>query len=244
MKTAVETAGLVRTGKLEARSRIRESLDEIERLNGRLNAFIRIDAEAAMEAAGRIDQQVAQGIDPGPLAGVPIGVKDMEPAAGLPITQGSWFLRDAPPETTDSRHVARLRKAGAVIIGITACSEFGMDSATSTRLWGITRNPWNFEKTPGGSSGGSSAAVAAGMVPLATGTDAGGSIREPAAFTGLVGLKPSHGRIPKLNGFSNWSVHGALARTVADAARHLDVASGPHAFNYPQVVASVIPLAA
>jgi aspartyl-tRNA(Asn)/glutamyl-tRNA(Gln) amidotransferase subunit A len=124
--------------------------------------------------------------------------------------------------------VARLRAAGAVIIGITACSEFGMDSATSSRLWGTTRNPWNPDKTPGGSSGGSSAAVAAGMVPLATGTDAGGSIREPAAFTGILGLKPSHGRIPKMNGFANWAVHGALARTAADLARHLDVASGPH----------------
>jgi Asp-tRNA(Asn)/Glu-tRNA(Gln) amidotransferase A subunit family amidase len=102
-----------------------------------------------------------------------------------------------------------------------------MDSATSSVLYGTTRNPWNPEVTPGGSSGGSAAAVAAGMAPLATGTDAGGSIREPAAFTGILGLKPSHGRIPKMNGFSQWSVHGALVRTAADAARHLDVAAGP-----------------
>lgn len=228
MRTAVETADLVRQGRLKAVKRTEEALSAVERLNGPINAFIRIDADGALETAAKIDRAVSEGKDPGLLAGVPIGVKDMESAKGFPITQGSWFLRDNAPETSDSRHVERLRKAGAVIIGITACSEFGMDSATSSRLWGVTRNPWNLDKTPGGSSGGSSAAVAAGMVPLATGTDAGGSIREPAAFTGIVGLKPSHGRIPKMNGFSNWAVHGALARTVADAARHLDVASGPH----------------
>jgi Asp-tRNA(Asn)/Glu-tRNA(Gln) amidotransferase A subunit family amidase len=102
-----------------------------------------------------------------------------------------------------------------------------MDSATTTLLYGVTRNPWNTNTTPGGSSGGSSAAVAAGIVPMATGTDAGGSIREPAAFTNTVGLKPSHARIPKANGFSNWSVHGVITANVADAARHLDVAAGP-----------------
>lgn len=227
MRTAVETADLVRQGKLKAVKRVEAALEAIETRNGAINAFIRVDAEGALEAAAKIDRAVSQGEDPGLLAGAPIGVKDMESVAGFPITQGSWFLRDNAPETTDSRHVARLRRAGAIVVGITACSEFGMDSATTSRLWGVTRNPWNLDKTPGGSSGGSSAAVAAGLVPLATGTDAGGSIREPAAFTGIVGLKPSHGRIPKMNGFSNWSVHGALARTVADAARHLDVASGP-----------------
>ena len=228
MRTAVETAEQVRKGALKATDRIKEALDAIEKHNGAINAFIRVDAEGALARAHEIDQAVAAGEDPGPLAGVPLGEKDMEACKGFPITQGSWFLKDNPPEKADSRHVARLRAAGAVIVGITAASEFGMDSATTSRLYGVTRNPWNLDKTPGGSSGGSSAAVAAGMTPLATGTDAGGSIREPAAFTGLVGLKPSHGRIPKMNGFSNWSVHGALARTAADAARHLDVASGPH----------------
>jgi aspartyl-tRNA(Asn)/glutamyl-tRNA(Gln) amidotransferase subunit A len=228
MSTAVQIADDVRTGIRSAAQVVKDSLERIEQLNPGLNAFIRIDADGGIEQAHAIDRMVAAGQDPGALAGVPIGVKDMEPCRGFAMTQGSWFLRDAAPEAEDSRHVARLRAAGAVIIGITACSEFGMDSATSSLLWGTTRNPWNPEKTPGGSSGGSSAAVAAGMVPLATGTDAGGSIREPAAFTGILGLKPSHGRIPKMNGFANWAVHGALARTAADAARHLDVASGPH----------------
>jgi aspartyl-tRNA(Asn)/glutamyl-tRNA(Gln) amidotransferase subunit A len=227
MLSATETADKVRRGQLSATQSVSDAFDRIERMNPELNAFVQTNREMADRAATLIDEMVAKGEDPGPLAGVPIGVKDMEACIGFRITQGSWFLRDQPIETHDSRHVARLRSAGAIPIGITAASEFGMDSATSTKLWGVTRNPWNVEKTPGGSSGGSAAAVASGMVPLATGTDAGGSIREPAAFTGLVGLKPSHGRIPKMNGFSNWSVHGILARNSADAARHLDVASGP-----------------
>ena len=228
MSTAVQIADGVRAGVRSATQAVTDALERIERLNPGLNAFVRIDPEGALAQAHTIDRRVHAGEDPGALAGVPIGVKDMEECRGFAMTQGSWFLRDAKPEAEDSRHVARLRAAGAVIIGITACSEFGMDSATSSRLWGTTRNPWNPDKTPGGSSGGSSAAVAAGMVPLATGTDAGGSIREPAAFTGILGLKPSHGRIPKMNGFANWAVHGALARTAGDLARHLDVASGPH----------------
>jgi aspartyl-tRNA(Asn)/glutamyl-tRNA(Gln) amidotransferase subunit A len=114
-----------------------------------------------------------------------------------------------------------------VPLGKTATAEFGMDSATSTYAWGVTRNPWNPEKTPGGSSGGSAAAVASGMVPLATATDGGGSTRQPAAYTSLIGLKPSHGRIAKANGYANWSVHGALTRNVRDQARYLDVARGP-----------------
>jgi aspartyl-tRNA(Asn)/glutamyl-tRNA(Gln) amidotransferase subunit A len=226
-RTAAETADLVRRGELSAVQAVRESLDRIAEINGDLNAFVQIDEAGACEAAEEIDRRVSRGEDPGLLAGVPIGVKDMESCIGFRITQGSVFLKDAPPETIDSRHVARLRAAGAIPIGITAASEFGMDSATSTKLWGVTRNPWNTSTTPGGSSGGSSAAVASGMVPLATGTDAGGSIREPAAFTCLVGLKPSHGRIPKMNGFSNWSVHGILASDARDTARHLDVAAGP-----------------
>lgn len=227
MLRATELADSVRRGETSARQNVAEAFARLDRLNPSLNAFIRTYREAADEAADRIDAQVRRGEDPGLLAGVPFGVKDMESCAGFQITQGSWFLKDAPPEVSDSRHVARLKAAGAIPIGVTASSEFGMDSATTTLLYGVTRNPWNTDTTPGGSSGGSSAAVAAGIVPIATGTDAGGSIREPAAFTCTVGLKPSHGRIPKANGFSNWSVHGVIAANVGDAARHLDVAAGP-----------------
>jgi len=228
IKSVVETAELVRRGELSALQSVQEAFARIERLNGPLNAFVQLDQEAAEQTARAIDSRVARGEQLGLLAGVPIGVKDLEACQGFRVTQGSWFLRDSPLCTSDTRHVSRLRAADAIPIGMTAMSEFGMDSACATKLWGVTRNPWNQALTPGGSSGGSAAAVAAGLVPLATGTDAGGSIREPAAFTGLVGLKPSHGRIPKQDGFSNFTAVGALTRTVADCARHLDVAAGPH----------------
>jgi len=228
MRSATETADLVRRGELSAMQSVRAAFQRIEKSNPALNAFIQLDQAAAEAAAHAIDTRVARGEPVGPLAGVPIGVKDIESCKGFRVTQGSWFLRDSPLCSEDSRHVARLRAADAIPVGMTAMSEFGMDSATHSALWGVTRNPWNPATTPGGSSGGSAAAVAAGMVPLATGTDAGGSIREPAAFTGLVGLKPSHGRIPKQDGFSNFTTCGVLARTVADCARHLDVAAGPH----------------
>ena len=229
LRSAVEIADAVQRGELSALQVLRESVDRIERLNPAINAFVQTDFAAAEQTARGIDAQVARGEPVGRLAGVPLGVKDIEPCRGFRLTQGSWFLRDSPPSSADSRHVARLRAADAVVVGVTATAEFGMDSATTSRLWGITRNPWNLERTPGGSSGGSSAAVAAGMVPLATGTDAGGSIRQPAACTHLIGLKPSHGRIPKSDGFSQFAVHGVLARTAGDCARHLDVACGPHA---------------
>lgn len=227
MQSAVEIADKVRSGRLKAHEAVAAALDAIEARNPALNAFIMLDADAALAAADAVDAKVARGDDPGPLAGVPFGVKDLEDAKGFRTTQGSWFLRDSPVQTADTPYIARLRSAGAIVIGKTAASEWGMDSATHTTLWGVTRNPWNPATTPGGSSGGSASAVAAGMVPFATATDGGGSIREPAAFTNLVGLKPSHGRIAKTNGFSNFSVHGALTRTVADTARFLDVAAGP-----------------
>lgn len=227
MRTLIETANLVRKGKLSAREAVADAFVVIEKKNGPLNAFIMLDRESADRIADEIDAKIACGEDAGPLAGVPIGVKDLEDCVGFPTTQGCYFLKNASPQMKESVHMERLRAAGAIPIGKTAASEFGMDSATFTTAWGVTRNPWNPDKTPGGSSGGSSSAVAAGMVPLATATDAGGSTREPAAFTGLVGLKPSHGRIPKVNGFSNWSVHGGLTRTVADTARYLDAVSGP-----------------
>ena len=228
IRSAVATADMVRRGELTALQSVREAFQRIERLNGPLNAFVQLDQASAERAAQAIDARVERGEAVGPLAGVPIGVKDMEDCKGFRVMQASWFLRNSPICESDWHHIARLRAADAIPVGMTAMSEFGMDGASWSRLWGITRNPWNHALTPGGSSGGSSAAVAAGMVPLATGTDGGGSIREPAAFTGLVGLKPSHGRIPRQDGFANFAALGALTRTVADCARHLDVAAGPH----------------
>jgi len=218
----------VRSKERTAVSVIEECFKALPDLNVPLNAFIYLDEDGALSIAREIDAKIARGEDPGALAGVPFGVKDLEDCRGMQTTQGSVFLLDTPPKEADSIHVGRLRAAGAIPIGKTAASEFGMDGATFTKAFGVTRNPWNTDMTPGGSSGGSSAAVAAGIVPFGTSTDGGGSTREPAAFTNLVGLKPSHGRIPKNGGFSNWAVHGVLTTTVADTARCLDVTSGPN----------------
>jgi aspartyl-tRNA(Asn)/glutamyl-tRNA(Gln) amidotransferase subunit A len=147
----------------------------------------------------------------------------------MPTRQGSLLLKDAPPEKTDSVQIERLRAAGAIVIGKVAMSEFGLDGVTHTVAHGTTRNPWKLDRTSGGSSGGSASAVSAGLVPLATGSDALGSIRCPAGFTGLVGLKPTQGRIPRSDGFRlAESSLGALTMTVADTARYLDVVSGSH----------------
>ncbi len=146
----------------------------------------------------------------------------------MPTSHGSLLFKGRPPVSADSIHLARLRAAGAVPIGKTAAPEFGTLNFTKTKAWGITRNPWNLERTPGGSSGGSAAAVAAGLIPAATASDGGGSTRIPAAFSGLVGMKPSHGRIPHPGpSGSQTAVHGLLTTTVADSARHLDVTAGP-----------------
>jgi aspartyl-tRNA(Asn)/glutamyl-tRNA(Gln) amidotransferase subunit A len=227
MRSVVEIAEGVGTGALKAIDVVAEAYDQIAAKNPTLNAFVMLDREAAERAAANIDARVARGEPIGALAGVPFGVKDQEDCIGYPTTQGSDFHKHSPPKTKDHPHVARLRAADAIVVGKTACSEFGMDSATSTYAWGVTRNPWNPEKTSGGSSGGSATAVAAGMTPLATGGDGGGSIRQPASYASLIGLKPSHGRIPKPNGLALWSVCGALTRTVRDTARYLDVAAGP-----------------
>lgn len=227
MESVLSIAQSVRRGERSAVSVLESCLAEIRERDPDLNAFAFLCEDVAYAAAQAVDAAVARGEDPGLLGGVPFGVKDLEDCRGMKTTQGSVFLLDTPPKTEDSIHVARLRAAGAVPVGKTNAAEFGMDGATANRPYGVTRNPWKLEMTPGGSSGGSSAAVAVGMVPFATSTDGGGSTREPAAFTNLIGLKPSHGRIPKNGGFSNWSVHGVLTRSVAETARCLDVTAGP-----------------
>jgi aspartyl-tRNA(Asn)/glutamyl-tRNA(Gln) amidotransferase subunit A len=161
---------------------------------------------------------------------VPFGVKDLDHCAGMPTTKGSRWYQGGPPAKEDSIHVARLRAAGAIPVGKTAAPEFGSWAFTAGPALGVTRNPWDPSRTPGGSSGGSSAAVSAAMVPFATSSDGGGSTRTPAGFTGLVGHKPSFGRIPDVDAdrYGQTAVVGALATTVADAARLLDVMAGPH----------------
>lgn len=228
---AWKTADRIRRGRASARKTVQDALARVVAANPALNAFVAVDPEAALAAADAIDARVRRGEDPGPFAGVPIGVKDLEAAAGLPHTNGSRVFKDQVA-TMDSVQVARLRAAGAVILGKTNTPEFGYKAITDNLVFGPSRNPWNTERSPGGSSGGSAAAVAAGMVSVCTGSDGGGSIRLPAALSGVYGIKPSCGRIPRADpDASHWaflSHRGPLTRTVRDAARYLDVVSGPH----------------
>ena len=226
--SVINIAESVRKGERKAVEVLDECLDAIAACNEKLNAFVHLAPDIAREAAERVDEAVARGDDPGPLAGVPFGVKDLEDCGGMPTSHGSLLFKDRPPVDSDSIHVARLRAAGAVPVGKTAAPEFGTVAFTSTKAWGVTRNPWGPERTPGGSSGGSAAAVAAGLVPFCTASDGGGSTRIPASFTGLVGMKASYGRIPHPRAaVSQTTSLGALTTTVADSARHLDVAAGP-----------------
>lgn len=226
--TAIQIAESVRAGERKAVEVLDACLAAIAAGNDALNAFVHLDEDRARAAAEAVDAAVAAGRDPGPFAGVPIGVKDLEDCEGMPTSHGSLVFKARGPRPADSIHVARLRAAGAVPVGKTAAPEFGTLNFTKTKAWGVTRNPWNLDRTPGGSSGGTAAAVAAGMIPCGTASDGGGSTRIPAGFSGLVGLKPSHGRIPHPGpSGSQTSVFGMLTTTVADSARHLDVTAGP-----------------
>lgn len=209
----------VRAGEVHPRELVELALSRIESLDPKLNAFRVTMAEEALAAA-------AQPLS-GPLAGVPFAVKDDLPVAGQVATKGSRTF--GSPAPGDAEVVRRLRDAGAIPIGITNVPELMIFPWTVTEANGITRNPWDPSRTPGGSSGGSAAAVAAGLVPFATGSDGGGSIRIPAAACGLVGMKPTRGRVssqPMGEGWLGLSVFGALARTVADSALLLDVMQG------------------
>lgn len=228
MKTAIEIAAAVRTGAFSATEVVELCLERIAARNAAVNAFVYLDAAAARQQAAAIDARVRRGEDPGWLAGVPFGIKDLRQAsAGMPCRNGSLFHANDPPDTDDCVFIARLKAAGAIALGKVATAEFGMDGVTHTLAHGTTRNPWNLQRTPSGSSGGSSAAVAGGLVPFCTSSDGGGSTRCPAGYTGSVGLKPSHGRIPRADGFSDRSCPGVITTTVADTARILDVVAGP-----------------
>lgn len=226
-----ELARQVRSRELSARELALASLARIEELNPLVNAFVALDATRTLREADRVDQLVAAGADPGPLAGVPIGVKDNEDAFGYPTTHGSTLFATAPKATNDSVLVARLRGAGAVVVGKTNLPELAWSGSTTSPLFGVTNNPWQLEHNAGGSSGGSAAAVAAGMVPLATGSDGGGSIRIPSACCGLFGMKPSHGRIPAAETLgAHWlglSTKGVIGRSVPDVVAALEAAVGP-----------------
>ncbi|MGE0190738.1 MAG: Asp-tRNA(Asn)/Glu-tRNA(Gln) amidotransferase subunit GatA [Planctomycetota bacterium] len=214
---------------LTARALVDASLARIAARNESLNAFLHVAPERARAAADRIDAEVAAGREPGPLAGVPLAVKDNLDVEGLPLTCGSRILGTWKPLRT-ATCVARAEAAGAVVVGKTNLDEFAMGSSTENSAFGPSRNPYDLERVPGGSSGGSAAAVAAGLVPLALGSDTGGSIRQPAAFCGIVGFKPTYGRVSRsgLVAFaSSLDQVGPFARSVADARRLQAVLEGP-----------------
>lgn len=230
-KPAYELAQAIRARELSPVELMEASLRRIDQVNPVLNAFIAMRREEALGEARAAAERIAADEEAGLLAGLPFGVKELEDAEGFPSTHASVPFKDNWPER-DSVQVERLKKAGAILLGKTNAPEFGYSPLTKNLLFGVTRNPWNPERTPGGSSGGTSAAIASGMVPLATASDGGGSIRIPACYTGCFGLKPTYGRVPR-GPFQmlNWSdtiCYGPITRTVRDGALYMDAVVGHH----------------
>ncbi len=224
-----ELADAVRTRRVASHQLVERSLERISRLDGQLNAVVALRAELALDEARALDERVAAGEDPGLLAGVPVLVKDLEDVVGMRTTQGSALFADAPPATRDGLTPARLRAAGAIVVGKTNLPEFATEGYSANLIFGATRNPWGLKWSPGGSSGGSGAALAAGLAPIATATDGGGSVRIPAALCGLAGLKPTNGVIARrpIPDWIDYSTDGPLATTAADLRLLLAVQSGP-----------------
>ncbi|PYM16858.1 MAG: amidase [Candidatus Rokuibacteriota bacterium] len=227
-KSALELATLIREKQVSPVEVTETVLARIDASAERLNAYCLVSPDTALTAAREAEIVVMKGEPLGLLHGVPVSVKDVIFTRALRTTGGSRLFAEMVPDQ-DAVAVARLRAAGAVVLGKTNTSEFGHKALTDNPLFGATRNPWNVELTPGGSSGGAAAAVAADLGPIALGTDGGGSIRIPAAFCGIVGFKPSYGRVPQSPGFPGWeglSHTGPITRTVRDAALALDVLAG------------------
>jgi amidase len=223
---AARQAEMVRAGEVSPTELVRLHLDRIERLDPQLNSFRVVLAERALLEAEQAEARL-EGGDERPLLGVPIALKDEVDLAGEVTTFGTDGFTE--PASADSEQVRRLREAGAIVVGKTLLPELALCGFTESATWGVTRNPWNPQRTPGGSSGGSAAAVAAGLVPLAHASDGAGSIRIPASSCGLFGLKPSRGRVPldpELEHWNGLSVSGCLSRNVIDTALYLDVVSG------------------
>ena len=227
--SATELLGLYRRRELSPVEATRAVLARIDAQNAVTNAYCLVRDDEALASAKQSEQRWHAGEPAGLLDGVPVSIKDLLLTSGWPTLRGSLTIDKAGPWTVDAPAVARVREHGAVLLGKTATPEFGWKGVTDSPLTGVTRNPWDPGRTAGGSSGGAAAAVASGMGPLAVGTDGGGSIRIPASFCGIVGLKPTHGRVPVYppSTFGTLSHVGPMARTVADAALLLDALGSP-----------------
>jgi amidase len=227
--SAVDMAQLIRAKKLSAREALAEHLNQIDRVNPKVNAIVTLVKEMAAEDAAKADEKQARNETLGPLHGLPVAHKDLLETRGVRTTFGSPLYKDYIP-TEDNIVVARMRRAGAIIVGKTNTPEFGAGSQTFNSVFGATRNPWDVTKTCGGSSGGAAVALACGMVPVASGSDTGGSLRNPAAFCNVVGFRPSAGRVPNPKQTFAWSTlstSGCLGRSVHDLAFALSTIAGP-----------------
>src|SRR5579864_3231118 len=229
--SAIEMAQLIRTKKLSAREALAAHLKQIERVNPKVNAIVTIVPEMAADAAAKADEMQARKVTLGPLHGLPVAHKDLLETRGIRTTFGSPLYRNNVP-SEDDLIVERIRRAGAITIGKTNTPEFGAGSQTFNTIFGATRNPYDLTKTCGGSSGGAAVALACGLAPVASGSDTGGSLRNPAAFCNVVGFRPSPGRVPNPNAAFAWSTlstSGCLGRSVADLAFALSTIAGPDA---------------
>ena len=228
--TAVsDLAAMIHAKALSPTELVEHFLDRIDKHNPDINAVVSLDADRSRAEAATATGNIARGITVGPLTGIPVVVKDLENARGFPTSRGTKAFCLGPDAVADSIHVARLRRAGAIVIGKTNAPPMGAAIHTDNDAFGTTRNPWNPMASAGGSSGGSAAAVAAGLAPLATAGDGGGSTRIPAALCGIVGLKPTRGRIPAAS--PAWTHHSCptpMGRSVRDTALHLDIVAGYH----------------
>ena len=225
--SAVDLAARLARKQVSAREVMAAHLAQIERLNPKVNAIVTLVAEQAMAGAAKADEAIMRGDPIGALHGLPVAHKDLVDTAGIRTTRGSPFYRDFVP-SRDALIVTRIRAAGAITVGKTNTPEFGAGSQTFNTIFGATRNPYDVTKTCGGSSGGAATAVAARMLPIADGSDAGGSLRNPPAFCNVVGLRPSPGRVTsESTSWSPFSVNGPIARTVADVALFLSAIAGP-----------------
>lgn len=227
-RTARALAGAIRNRELSAREVVAAHLERIDRINPRLNAIVTLDGERALAEADAADARQAGGAPLGPLHGLPVAVKDLEDTAGMRTTYGSTLFADHVP-AADGLMVSRLRAAGAIVVGKTNTPEFGVGSHTFNEVFGATRNPWALDRSAGGSSGGAGAALAAGLVPLADGSDHGGSIRNPASFNNVVGLRPTPELVPSPGPgevFDPASVLGPMARTAGDLSLMLAAIAG------------------